>query len=363
MRRIRPGTFSGVLAAGAVVAFAAANCASPTQIIVDVRTDPSLCDTIHSGIAVTTREEVDSAPLEVYQLNCEKDSDRIGTLTITPRSDNEAQVSIRIIGAVNGAHPDECGRTDSKGTPYWENCILARRNTQFAPGKTVPLTVVLSAACVGQVCADGKECNFGKCVRPEQVQDDGGNAPVKDGEAPYEDAEPADATDEEPARDACVTCRGPNGGNPQCDGVQNTCTVDCNAVDCTNRLVCGAGLDCTINCPNDKCDRTRCETTGSCQFTCTGSGQTCNDIQCRAGSCVVNCAGGTNTCDGVLLEAGTSTMTCQTNQQRATCDNVTCAGGTCVRTCVEAGLGCGPAANCTPSAGCAGWQDAGDGGN
>src|SRR3954464_7483494 len=131
MRRFRLGTFSGVLVAGAVIALGAANCAPPTQIIVDIRTDAPLCKTINVGVALATPEAIDKEALSIYQEGCESGSDRVGTLTITPRADRDAMVAVRVVAGVNGTRPDSCGLPDSKGNPSWAGCILARRTKQF----------------------------------------------------------------------------------------------------------------------------------------------------------------------------------------------------------------------------------------
>ena len=65
MRRFRAGAFLGTGLAGGLLAFGIANCASPTQIVVDVRADRSICATLATGISVTTVENIDREPLEV----------------------------------------------------------------------------------------------------------------------------------------------------------------------------------------------------------------------------------------------------------------------------------------------------------
>jgi hypothetical protein len=360
MGRFRTGAFSGVLLFGACAAFTTANCAPPTQIIVDVETDDALCGTIVVGIAVAKPEEIDTKDMQVRQAGCEINTDRVGTLTITPSGAHDAEVGLRIVAGVNGTTPEQCGRPDANGKVSWNNCIVARRTVQFVPGKTTPLTVVLSSDCVGQLCADGKECNLGKCVPPSQVQPDGGNEPLKDGQSPYPDATSDGSVDA--AVDACVFCKGPP-GTATCSGTTNSCLVDCSGGNCGDNVVCGGGLDCTINCfSGDSCKRTRCVTSGACTFNCTGpAGQHCTDIECHAGTCFANCDTAENTCVGMLLEAGTSSLTCApTPGNKPTCNDVTCVGGTCSRSCGPDGVGCGDKSTCIGT--CTDWQDAGDGG-
>jgi hypothetical protein len=366
MGRFRLGTFTGILVAGAVIAFGAANCAPATQIILDIHTDAALCKTINVGVALATPEDVDKEALSIYQEGCESGSDRVGTLTITPRAEHDAKLAVRVVAGVNGTRPDNCGLPDSKGNPSWAGCIVARRtNLQFAPGKTVSLTIVLSEDCLGQVCSDGRVCNLGKCVEPDKVQPDGGNAPVQDGEAPYEDAHTPvpDATPDAPinAPDACAQCSGLAGVNASCNGVTGSCSIDCADGKCKDQVLCGPGLDCKIDCPSDEsCKNTQCATSGKCSFNCLGTGlPRCGGIRCRASTCEVKCEANENTCSGVSMDAGTNTMTCTPAASGLpSCVDVSCFGGVCSRTCGDGG--CGGTSSCTGT--CTNWEDGGDGG-
>jgi hypothetical protein len=359
--RARNGAFTGLLLSAGVLALSAPSCASATQIVVDVETEEVLCDSIVVGIAVGKPEEIDTKEIQVRQAGCIEGGVQVGSLTISPSGERDAVVGIRIVAGVNGAQPESCGRSDANGNVSWQNCILARRTVQFAPGQTTPLTVVLSADCVGQVCPGGNECNLGKCVAPSQVQNDGGNQPVKDGQA-YADAAsdtPFDVPPVDTGADACVFCKGGPGG-PDCNGSTNTCNVDCNAVDCKDDVVCSGGLNCTINCLSaGKCNKTACDTTGTCAFTCSGPGAPrCTTIACHAFQCSVACDTGDTTCQHVVVEAGASNVSCGLAAgNKPTCDDVTCLGGSCLRTCGPNGFGCGLATSCTGE--CTQWQEGG----
>ncbi len=358
MGRFRAGAFLGTAVSGIALALAIANCAAPTQIIVDVRTDRSLCASISTGIAVTTLDHIDTDQLEIYENGCEDGTDRVGTLTITPSGSNDDMVGIRVIGAVNDQDPDACGLPGGpNGEPVWADCILARRRVRFVPGKTVNITVRLTERCVDRYCGGDLECNLGVCVQPEQVQPDGGNRPPeKDGELPIEDADipdgaPLDAPADVVDNDACARCNGTS-----CSAGE--CRVDCNVLDCEDKSYCADGLDCVIECAAaDKCKNTRCATNGTCTFNCVGpNGKHCEDIACSAATCNVNCRNAEGTCDGVYVDGGTNVVRCSpTADAKATCNDVECRGGTCTRTCGDGG--CGPDTFCAGS--CAAWEDAG----
>lgn len=353
MRRLRLGTFAGATIAGLALAASAPSCASPTQIVVDVQATSELCAAMTTGIAVTTRDNIENEPLEIYQEGCAT-GQQVGTLTITPSGAKDEWVGIRIIASVgDDPDPDRCGRTDASGEANWEDCILARRSIRFVPGETVRLTVRLTEDCVGQYCGADKECNLGQCVKPDDLQPDGGNVdppdpPGRDG-APDAD-EPIDA-----AADACTYCLG------ECNPEANRCVVDCEGEGCSKR-VCGAGLDCVIRCrTTNACVFTKCDTTGSCSFECTGAGQRhCQDIACRASSCNVRCSGGDRTCLGVTMDGGTNSLSCGVVSDGPTCVDTTCFG-TCARDC-DGGLGCAVDDESRCVGDCTNWEDAGDGG-
>ncbi|MBX3206331.1 MAG: hypothetical protein KF764_14760 [Labilithrix sp.] len=357
MGRFRAGAFLGTAVSGSVLALAIANCASPTQIIVDVRADRSICASISAGIAVTTLENIDTDRLEIYENGCDEGTDKIGTLTITPSGGNDDWVGIRVIGAVNDQDPDSCGLPGGpNGEPVWTDCILARRRVQFVPGKTVNITVRLTERCVDRYCGGDLECNLGVCVQPEQIQPDGGNSPPqKDGDLPIDpeigDGAPGDAPLDVFDNDACARCNGTS-----CNAGE--CRVDCNVLDCVDKTYCADGLNCTIEClAADKCNGTRCATNGTCTFNCAGNGAGthCEDIACAASVCHVNCQNAEGTCDGVYVDGGTNVVKCTpTAELKATCNKVECRGGACTRTCADAG--CGPETFCTGT--CTAWEDA-----
>lgn len=372
MTRVRVAPLAALVLAGGLAAVAAANCASPTQIIVDVRVDSSLCSQINTGIAIGAPDTIADAKLSVYQAGCRSagasGQNQVGALTITPNGSDDGEVSLRIVAAVGDrANPDACGREDNvTGRADWSSCVLARRTTRFVPGETVTLTVRLTSDCVGQYCGDVNECSSGQCVRPEQVQTDGGvlDATVIDfdsGPDPVNDA----------GADACaVDCIGPN---VACDAPQKKCTITCGqgAQKCDDTTRCGGDFACLIACGgaqapnavNGPCRDVRCTSSRSCEFDCTGPGTDhCRGIECRGQTCKVSCSNTDSTCRDVAMDAGTNTISCEpTDRGNPTCKDIVCSGD-CTRTCGDAGLGCaaGDQSRCNSDGdGCARFEDAG----
>jgi hypothetical protein len=353
MGRFRVGAIAGFGAALVAMGLGAANCASPTQIIIDVEATSELCASIKTGIVVTSPEEINDKPLDIYQDGC-ADGDEVGSLTISPSGAKDDEIGVRIVASVgDNPDPDRCGRPDATGKPSWDNCILARRIVRFVPGETRRITVRLTPDCVGQYCGGALECNLGVCVRPEQVQPDGGNlidADTTDGNLP-DGAVDAGA-------DACSGCVG------ECDPVANTCNVDCEPTRCNDRVVCRGSLDCTIQCRDQNdCVKTRCDTTGRCTFVCTnGTARRCENIACRASLCQVSCSSAEGTCSGVGVDGGAARVTCgNASTGKYTCENIHCEGA-CARTCGDGGLGCRLDDNSSCVGVCTQFEDAGDGG-
>lgn len=368
MTRVRVAPLAAFVLAGGIVAVAAANCASPTQIIVDVRADQSLCARINTGIAIGAPATIGkSTNLSVYQAGCREaggdGQSQVGSLTITPSGGDDAEVSVRVIAAVGDRpNPDACGREDIDGKEDWSSCILARRTTRFVPGETVTLTVRLTSDCVGQYCGDLNECSSGQCVRPEQVQSDGGvlDATVIDVDTGADP--PIDA-----GVDACaVDCIGPQ---TECNAPEKTCKIACGGPPgsrCGPGTRCGGDFDCVIACRSmdravdDACKGFTCATSGKCEIDCRGSGAShCVDLGCRADECKVSCDTRDSTCTNIAMDGGKNVISCDpTSSDLPSCKHVAC-DGDCTRTCGDAGLGCAAGDRSRCDGDCAAWEDAG----
>ena len=135
MGRARLGAMIGVAFVGGVLALGLADCAEPTQIEIDVRTDA--CGVLkNAGIAVTSPERIDTAELTIFtpdrpdNQGCEeKPADRVGTLIIYPSGANDAEVGIRVVGGI-GRSAQECKAGNYAG------CVVARRIEKFVEGTT-----------------------------------------------------------------------------------------------------------------------------------------------------------------------------------------------------------------------------------
>ena len=365
VRRARYGAYVGLVLGALFVSLASSQCADPTQIVVDVRTDRELCTNItRTGIAVTSPSQVDSAPLSVFEESgCEGPGDRIGTLTITPSGKSDDEVAFRVVAAVNGKSVALCAPGN------WDDCIVARRRVRFSPGKTSTVTVILAKACIGLYCGGELECDTrGKCVRPEDVLPDGGTVLDANVVDPPDGGQGSDAGDSGVTPydgGVCANCSG------TCVAATGKCTVNCGDLlggGCVDKVVCGPGIkDCIINCPKKgSCQNTRCENAGgSCEFNCSAvlgdTSDRCKNIACSASSCSVKCPENITTCNGVYVDGGTNSVACSGTGVAPACDDVHCFGGTCVRDCDGGGppngSTCGPTSSC--SGNCAGWDDGG----
>ncbi len=290
-------------------ALAAVDCRTATEIIVDVRTDG--CDRVqNTSISVASPGTLTSAEPIAFSsgTGCER-ADRIGTLTLFPRDDNDAEVAVRIVTGVDKpAHECEADRS---------GCIVAQRRMRFVSGKRQTLLVIMSLACIGKDCGPDLECGpDGACVDPVRLLDGGG---TRDG------AVPRDSGVDAAVSDACATaCSLPN---QVCAG--GTCTTRCSVPGDCNGELCAPDLACTILCDGQNaCSNVSCSSGRSCAFSCT-TGSSCGMVTCASPSCGVSCAAG-SACGTVLVSALDAGVDCQGN---GACGIVRCSGGRCILTC------------------------------
>lgn len=351
MGRARAGVIIGALAAGAFLAVGLADCADPTQIEIDVRTDG--CSTVlNTGIAVAAPDRIDDADLTIFTprtSGCEaKPADRIGTLVIYPSGAKDAEVGVRIVTGVS-RNAQEC----AKG-PY-AGCIVARRVVRFVPGTSQKIIVIMSRACEGKDCGRNAECTqAGQCVTvlPDGGTSDAGALEASTIEGGDATSDGAGATDA--ARDACVDCQG---AGMTCTG-GTACAIDCAQADCKNKTMCAPDLDCNFACSaTDACLNTRCVTNGGCSFACTTGGG-CKGISCASDRCFAACNGG-QACTGVMqLSGGDAGMTC-TGGNSCNGADVYCDAGRCALSCDDQGGGvnCPDPRKCAAGSTCIGpWK-------
>ena len=336
MGRARLGALIGVAVVGGLLALGLADCAEPTQIEIDVRTDA--CGVLkNAGIAVTTPERIDIADLAIFtpdrpdNQGCEeKPADRVGTLIIYPSGAKDAEVAIRVVGGI-GRSAQECKPGN------YDGCIVARRIERFVEGTTKKVIVILSRACEGKDCGLGKECNqSGACVADaDGGADDGGTLDGQVTDAPAGDTA-VDAADDviDAGADACSLCTG--GAGTTCNA--GKCTINCdNGTVCANKAVCGSDLDCTVNCNfENACNNTACAADAkSCAFNCkigTNPGA-CNGITCVAPVCSVSCEQAGRCNGNIVLGGGDASMICEGTQACANVDSLSCDAGRCDLAC------------------------------
>lgn len=355
MGRARLGALLGVAVVGGVLTLGLVDCAEPTQIEIDVRTDA--CGVLkNAGIAVTTREKIDTEELRIFtpdrpdNAGCEaKPADRVGTLIIYPSGAKDAEVAIRIVGGIT--------RTAQECTPgNYAGCVVARRIERFVEGSTKKVIVILSRACEGKDCGLGKECNqSGACVGtlPDGGTEDGGTLDAQIlPDAPLDDASSDAPNDGLVEPDACVNCSGPG---TTCNA--GVCTVNCglDAAACSNREVCAANLDCKLQCnaPNS-CVNVGCAAGAkSCVFDCTDGDPACSTVRCAAPYCLVNCTN-PGRCAGTVTLGGTDAgLLCNGANTCGDVTNVSCDAGTCTLAC-SGSNSCPMTKSCAPTSSCVG---------
>ncbi|MDB4944326.1 MAG: repeat domain protein [Labilithrix sp.] len=327
MARLRALALAG-LASGAVgVLVLASSCADPTQIVLEVFTDAcpgsGHAESIQStGIAVGTAADIEARRPASFKDGCET-ATGIGTLTIYPSGDKDAEVAIKVLGGVEVA-PDRCD------PPSYAGCIVHRRMLRFVPHVSQRVTVRLTLACLNRECPSGTTCEDGTCVGAGDVLDDGGTSDAPRFEAgvvpsPFFDAGPTP----DGAVDPCTGCRG------TC--AAGVCTVDCSKVDCNAAgSVCAPTLPCDVACPTGgACKSVTCTTSASCRIRCSGAASACTSLACNAETCDVTCDGN-DSCNasGTLALKGTKSASLDCDGDRA-CRTATlsCASDSCVLHC------------------------------
>lgn len=353
--RARLGALLGVAVVGGVLALGLVDCAEPTQIEIDVRTDA--CGVLkNAGIAVTTPEKIDTEELRIFtperpdNAGCEaKPADRVGTLFIYPSGAKDAEVAIRIVGGISRT-VQECRPGDYAG------CVVARRIERFVPGTTKKVIVILSRACEGKDCGLGRECTpTGNCVvnLPDGGTEEAGTLDAQIVDAPADG--PADAPNDaivDAGVDACASCTGPG---MTCSA--GACTIDCgqDAALCSNREVCAPGLDCQLQCnAENSCVDVGCAAGAkSCRFDCTNGNPACSSVRCVAPYCFVNCSN-MGRCAGNITLGGTDAgLICSGANACGGSPSVTCDAATCTLSCSGASS-CPASKTCAPTSSCVG---------
>ncbi len=306
MRRRHKALIAAALSALVVSAGGLVDCAAPTEIVVEVRSDAPCATANHTGpavnstgIAVGTSADIDNKAPAAFRETCEApESGGIGTLVIYPSGARDAEVAIKVVAGVDNVGPEQCQPPDYAG------CIVHRRVMRFVPNTTQRIFVRLSLACLNRVCPSNQTCDDGVCKSETDILPDGG---TKD-DAAIAEAGQADGTTplDAGSADACAKCNG------VCSATG--CAVDCKTKVCNPADDCSPTLPCTITCDGTgHCNDVRCTTSETCTVNCGMPKNSCNKVTCSAGTCVVNCSGA-NSCSGdggIFLDASTAaTLNC-----------------------------------------------------
>ena len=177
------------------------------------------------------------------------------------------------------------------------SCSINHRSDQYA-------------CTVNTDCSGGRICDNGFCIVPGSQID----APKPPGDGP---------------RDGSTGCPAPC---TTCNTAQKTCTVNCQATNCTNNsITCPPGYKCDILCNVDNACRNGvdCRMAASCNIDCSGK-QACAGVQCGSGPCDVGCTG-PDSCRGVACNNSCACdVVCTGNQSCAegiVCTSLACRSG------------------------------------
>lgn len=144
-----------VLGAGSLLVLL--SCLSPTQLVLELRTDLA-CNTV-KGVTITVGapSRVESAPPNTTTLRCS--DGYIGTIAVAPASDNDGRIAIRAVLGVD-VPAEECTAANK-----YQGCIVVRRQLSFVPRTSVPVLIGFYRACLDVPCDGDSTCKEkNRCV-------------------------------------------------------------------------------------------------------------------------------------------------------------------------------------------------------
>ncbi len=155
----RPIASSAVLGAAVLLGSSQTACRDATLITLEIyATD---CARLHVAVVVGRPGEIDSKAPTAFKKGCETPGG-VGTLTLFPSGEDDAEVAIAVIGGVD-LPPDLCR------APQYAGCIVRKRVTRFVPHTEVRIKVTLSATCLNIACPGGTTCDNGVCASITEV--------------------------------------------------------------------------------------------------------------------------------------------------------------------------------------------------
>ena len=125
------------------------SCLSPTQVTVELSTDVPCSSNPVTTIAVGAPGQAEIRAPQTTTTQC-TGKGQIGSIVVTPASDNGATFEIQVVVGVGAGNPPSCGK-DSK-------CITARREIAFVPHTPLTLPIELDEVCLGFSCPANDTC-------------------------------------------------------------------------------------------------------------------------------------------------------------------------------------------------------------
>lgn len=133
-------------------------CREPTQVQIELSTD-ALCDDVRdTSITISATGELEQALSDTSTNNCSTPAGRIGSLTIVPAGDEDAEFGVRVVTGL-GKSAAQCSEDG-----YLGGCIVARRSLRFIPHKTLHLPIEMGVVCRDIPCGATQTCSNGRCV-------------------------------------------------------------------------------------------------------------------------------------------------------------------------------------------------------
>ncbi|NUO48072.1 MAG: hypothetical protein HOV80_04365 [Polyangiaceae bacterium] len=136
------------------------SCRTPTQIELVIMTDLSCDELADVSITAGAPDGVETAAPTTVTQDCsaEDGGSRVGTLVLAPAGDAASDVAIRVIGASEPGHAEQC--TADNG---YAGCIVSRRRLNYVPHTELRLRIDLSRACIDVACSPDTTCVDGTC--------------------------------------------------------------------------------------------------------------------------------------------------------------------------------------------------------
>jgi hypothetical protein len=236
-------------------------CREPTQVTLEIRTEPPCRELGGVAIAVAsvpaTAEERGATFPDTATTQCDSPS-TVGTLVVTPSADAAAIV---VLAAVGGKKVSEC-----KPGSY-DRCIVARRRFSFIEHVSLTVPIDLTTDCVGIPCEALSTCKKGLCVDSALDCDETGCADLgttKDGGAAegavpdvvFDDRAGPDAGGDVVVVDAAHDVQDDRESGTTDGGPPPACgAVNCPVAPCANGTVCCAVSGKALQCvPPGQCN-------------------------------------------------------------------------------------------------------------